>query len=160
MATKHFSAEYEAQPQKQINLIGTKYNLCKTHFKNSSGANNDTYVLAQGLDGNAIIKGILLHTSGVSGANDNDIIICKHDEDTIIKVDSGNTNILSDGFSMSDSASGVDVLGENINNFDFSKSLKELTGIDEESFDILLKTNSAVGSNTTMSFTLEIADNI
>ena len=162
MTAKNFrSLEYTAQPKKQINIKGVEYRHCKSHFvyDASEQAAGDTFVLAEGLDGNTIVKGVFITNSAITTAADNDVMICKHGETSAITVASGKINLLADGFTIA-SAATTDVLGSSVSGFDYSKSLAELTGIDNEIFDIVLTVKTAGTVDGTIVADVQTADNL
>lgn len=161
--TNSYSAEYTSAPKKQINIKGVPFTSWKGHFLYdvSEAANNDTFVLAQGLDGNSIIKSIIANTEALTAATDNDIMICRHGETSAASVGTGKTNLLVDGKTLASALAYVDILGSGLSSFDFSKSLSELTGIENETFDLVLivKTKGTT-TDAALCFEIEYADNL
>ncbi|MBO4516728.1 hypothetical protein J5751_04860 [bacterium] len=162
-AQNYFSAEYTSAPKKQANIKGVPYTTFKGHyFYDVSEANaNDTFVLAQGLDGNTIVKSIIARTEALTAATDNDIMICKHGQTSGVTPATGKSNLLVDGKTLASALAGVDILGSGLSSFDFSKSLSEITGVENETFDLVLIVKTAgTTTDANLCFEVEYCDNL
>lgn len=161
-AKMYYSNECAKYPNKQINLIGVPFNHLKARYTYtaSTAENGDGYVLVQGLSGNKIVKSLKLTCSAITAAADNDVAICKHGTMEPITVVTGKTNLLVDGQTMASALTGSEVLGANISNFDFAGSLEDLTGVKNETFDIVLLVKTKGTANGTFSVDIDTADNL
>jgi len=128
----------------------------------STSANGDVYILAKGLPATARIAGIFLPkgSAAVTGLSDVDFgFYASHTSESL----DGNGNLvvnntvidkdaLADGVTFASAKGAIDLLGDNVSNFDPTKSIGELCSLSAQDFPAhgvdVCATLNAVGTAT------------
>lgn len=151
---------YSKESEKKQNAYMAGATIKKAYGTITSGdtiAVDDIFVLAQGLGPNAIIHSVKISNTACTGLSNNDIVLRRNG--SLGKIDTDEISIAS-GISLATAnVAPKELLGENITNFDRTKTLAEIANKRNDALggavDLCLKANAAASASVTLKYEIE-----